>query len=149
MKININELNIKKEINIDDDFSFNEENLESLGIKKIESCHFLGKIYYNSLDEICLSGNLICELIMSDAIDLSDILYEIDVNIEEIIENFENTLDINEILWENIVLEVPMRVTNKNLGSLQGNGWKVKTEEDEDEIDPRLEKLQELYKGGE
>ncbi|MFI3260538.1 MAG: YceD family protein [bacterium] len=150
MNININELNVKRQLLIDVSVDFENENLDSLSIREVKETSFKGKLYYNSLDEIILEGQLHASLIMVDSVDLSDILYEIDVEIDEIITNFENTLDINEILWENIVLEVPMRITDKNLGDASGNGWKVKSDAEEDEmIDPRLAKLQELYKGGE
>ncbi len=151
MKINITELNVKREININDNFVFDEVDYAKVGIKKINNIHFDGKIYYEITDEIKITGKLIAELILEDAVDLSDVLYEINVNIEEILENYENILDINEILWENIVLEVPIRVSNKKLEEKEGNGWKILTEDslDEKSIDPRLEKLQELFKGGE
>lgn len=149
MKIGINELNVKKEVLIDNDFEFIASELNAVGIKAIDKAHFTGKVYFNSVDEIVCSGNLVATLILPDAVDLSDYFYDIDIEIEEIIENFENTLDINEVLWENIVLEVPMRVSQSDLGNISGNGWKVKTEEDNDQIDPRLAKLQELYEGGE
>lgn len=147
MKIHKHELNIKKEILINQDFDFN--NFGSSGIKEVNKIHFEGKIYYNVSDELKMEGKLIGELILTDAVDLSDVLYPISINIDEIIKNNENILDINEILWENIVLEVPIRVTNKELTKLEGDGWKILNEDNEDKIDPRLQKLQELFKGGE
>ncbi len=148
MKLSINELNIKKEVLIDEDFVFDIET--SLGIKSIDKMHFTGKVYYNSSDEIMLTGNLFGDVILEDSVDLSDYLLKIDVNIEEIIENYENTLDINQVLWENIVLEVPIRATNKKISDISGNGWKVTDGSNEKEnIDPRLEVLKKLYEGGE
>jgi hypothetical protein len=119
-------------------------------IKDVRNAHFIGKTYLNTAGETKLEGNLKADLILIDAVDLSDFDYKIDINIDEIIENDVKTLDINEILWENIVLEVPIRVTKHEAKPMQGKNWEIKDEESRDnEIDPRLEKLQELFKGGE
>ena len=62
---------------------------------------------------------------------------------------FRYILDISEILWENIVLEIPISITNvdsKNL-RMQGEGWELKNNKS-NEIDPRLAKLTELYGEG-
>ncbi len=150
MIINIQTLNVKKEILINEKLQYEDEKLKTIGIRKIDNLIFEGKLYYNSLDEIILEGRLFGDIILPDAVDLSDYIHKIDTNIEEILESVQNTLDIYEILWENIVLEVPIRVSNKDLGNKEGDGWKILTEDNEEkEIDPRLQKLQELFKGGE
>ena len=101
-------------------------------------------------EEIKLEGVLSADLILVDAVDLSDFPYKIEANIEEIIDLEQKTLDINEILWENIVLEVPIRVSKSETSIQKGNGWEIKDKETRnEEIDPRLAKLQELFKGGE
>ena len=134
MKIDLNELNYKDEIIIDDDFSFNEE---YPSIKRITNAHFNGKLFNAPTEEIKLEGVLSADLILVDAVDLSDFPYKIEANIEEIIDLEQKTLDINEIL--------------KSETSIQkGNGWEIKDKETRnEEIDPRLAKLQELFKGGE
>ena len=38
------------------------------------------------------------------------------------------------------------RVTKTKLSEVKGNGWEILKEEKHDQIDPRLEKLQELFK---
>ncbi len=147
MKINLNELNYKNEIKIDNDVSFNE-NYSS--IKKIVNAHFKGKAFIDTTEEAKLKGVLTADLILYDSVDLSDFDYKIEVNIDEILNLDEKTLDINEILWENIVLEVPIRATKHEISNMSGDGWEVKNEDSlDDEIDPRLAKLQELFKGGE
>ena len=144
--IDLNELNIKDEIIINNDYNFNET-LPS--IKKINKTHFDGKIYFDVSGSLKLEGLLTCDLVLFDSVDLSDYNYEIKTNIAEILDNEQKTLDINEILWENIVLEVPIRTTKCKSLEQSGERWKLKGEDSENEIDPRLEKLQELFKGGE
>ena len=46
-------------------------------------------------------------------------------------------------------MEVPIRATKHSDTELNGEGWKLKNDSSKKEIDPRLEKLQELFKGGE
>jgi len=57
------------------------------------------------------------------------------INYEDILDDFykksENKLDIFQLLWENIELEVPLRFTKvEDLSKFQGNGWKLISEED-------------------
>ena len=50
-----------------------------------------------------------------------------------------------KILWENIVLEVPMRFTLAKDAHLSGDGWSLGVDKKhEEQIDPRLAKLSEL-----
>ena len=61
--------------------------------------------------------------------------------------NFTNTLDIFPIIWENILMEIPIRVVgdkNQNL-QMEGDGWKLITEE-EKKLNPELQKLKDLLK---
>ena len=59
-------------------------------------------------------------------------------------------LDIMELLWQNIVLEVPIRYTKSDADNLKGDNWKVLSDSSRDqEIDPRMQKLYDYYKGGE
>ena len=98
--------------------------------------------------------------LLADAITLEEIDYPFSCEIEEKIENVEetcgsfyeknkNTLDISEILWENIVLEIPISATIAKVEdlNLQGSGWEL-AKNDKDKIDPRLEKLTELLDEG-
>lgn len=156
MNINLNELYKYSVINIDEDIDFiPKEN--DLGIKKLQNIHLKGKITYNDLEELELNLKITGTMYLLDAMTLEEIPYDFSANIEEsLIENeinlekyinkSQNTLDIQEILWENIVLEVPIRVKKDDtLISLEGEGWQLNKEEKE-EIDPRLAKLTELLK---
>lgn len=72
---------------------------------------------------------------LKDSISLEPVDYEININYEDILDDFykksENKLDIFQLLWENIELEVPLRFTKvEDLSKFQGNGWKLISEED-------------------
>ena len=80
---------------------------------------------------------------------INEILNEKDDEFQEYLKNSKNILDIIEILWENIVLEVPISVTNASNAQQSGEGWQLNGEAKREEIDPRMAKLNELFKGGE
>ena len=77
-----------------------------------------------------------------------DFEFEVDDEIEENGVINQNMLDIIELLWQNIVLEVPIRFTKSDAENLSGDNWKV-IDGNNKEIDPRMQKLYELNKGGE
>ena len=152
---------MKREINlnflpehIDEDIAFPEEFYENTDIVRLEDIHVLGDIFYNLSDEIeariCVTG----KMILKDAITLEEISKDLDININEIIEktakyykNEQNTLDKLEFLWENIVLEIPISLTNNSGIKLKGEGWELNCEEEN--VNPELAKLKDLFKGGE
>ena len=56
---------------------------------------------------------------------------EYDDILEESLKKDENKLDLFEFLWENIVLEVPLKFTKvENFSEFQGNGWKLVSEDE-------------------
>lgn len=68
---------------------------------------------------------------------------EFDKSLEEICEETtenlkkdENTLDILPIIWENILMEIPMKVVSKdaNTSNLKGDGWEFVTNERKKQI---------------
>lgn len=124
----------KEEIKIDSDLNFSNEYISS-SIKGLKDAHFSGIIKEKSDESIHLIGMLTGTMILEDAISLDDVDYsfssEIDENIEEFLENNQNTIDILEVLWQNIVLEIPLKYTVvKDLSKYQGDGWKVISEDE-------------------
>ena len=147
---------IRDSLIINEEYNFSEEYYEKTDIQKLKNVKFNGKMYYDYNDILKLEGTCNGIMVLKDSITLDDIDYpfefeidyEIDKNNEEIVEYYEkneNTLDIMGILWQNIVLEVPMRITNSKLEDIKtsGEGWNL-IDENKKEIDPRLAKLTEL-----
>lgn len=158
MKVNLNTLN--KAYIIEDYVEIPEYFYENTDILKLDPVYVSGKIDYNITDEIEIDLNVKGKMYLSDAITLDEIEYPFLFNINETVEELglevqeslkksQNILDIIEILWENIILEVPISVTKAQNTQLKGDGWELNGEELEDEIDPRLQKLNDLFKGGE
>ena len=71
--------------------------------------------------------------------------------LEDIREVKRDMIDLTPVIFENIMLDVPMRVV-KDDASIQeeGKGWKIFDKDsdvlDEDYIDPRLAKLKDYFK---
>ena len=74
--------------------------------------------------------------------DLLSILSEMNENIKKI----GNTIDIFPIIWENILMEIPIKViSDKEIMIKEGNGWKLIEEDNKKNIiNPEFEKLKDL-----
>ncbi len=126
-------------------------------IKDVSKVKIKGEIYDNG-ENCTVSINIKCNLTLICSISLKDVNYPIDINIEENIsengedlENFDkiinNSIDLLPIIWQNILVEVPIKVVSPDLEekNIYGEGWKfVTTEEENKEVDPRLEKLKDF-----
>ena len=110
-----------------------------------------GSYYIDSI----LSG--IMTLPCSVSLKPVDVNFETEItgNIEEMLEEIgendkktENTIDIFPIIWENILMEIPMRVVSPDIDeqTLKGDGWKIITDEETTSTNPELEKLKDLLK---
>ena len=92
-------------------------------------------------DDYNLSMEVSGKMLISDSISSKDVWYpfnlEINEKLDEFMEKDKNSLDIIEVLWQNIVLEVPLRYTVvKDYSDYQGDGWKLVSEEDLDNNNP-------------
>ncbi len=140
---------------IDEDIEFSSNYYENTDIIRLENIHIKGDVDYNLSDELEINLKVTGTMILSDAITLEEITSPIDLEISEILDksakyykNEQNTLDKLEFLWENIVLEIPISLTRNSGVNLKGEGWELNREE-QDEINPELAKLKDIFKGGE
>lgn len=126
-------------IDIDELIKFKSEDLKGTDIKKIDDVEVKGYISFER-DIYYLYLNIKTNLYLEDSRTLEIIKFPIDIQVShEIGENTEdenyykiskNTLDILPIVWENIVLEVPLRVVKDDKDIvLEGNGWSLNKEE--------------------
>ena len=142
--------NIVDKIDVDISYSFTKEQLEGTEIRKLDDVKINGYINKNLLSEYELNLTINGEMILPCAITLKDVVYpfsiEINGEINKIIEEFndfskkiENSIDIFPIIWENILMEIPMKVVSED-------AWKLITEDDDhEEINPELAKLKDLF----
>ena len=125
-----------KRIDINGEVNIPSGLLEGTSIRKLKSVYFNG--YIDSLDDESyeLVGTLEGTMVIPDDITLEDYTYNFTSEVEEKIEesdiNLQKTLDITEILWQNILVEIPLKAVNeknKNL-SLKGDGWRLISEDE-------------------
>lgn len=147
-------------LELDTDITFDSNLYKNDQIKRIDSAHVKGYIHLNEVDILEIHLELKGNMILSDSVTLEDICYPYIIHIEEeysindpYFEEYykknQNILDIMAILWENIVLEVPIRFTKTNDALLSGNGWRMGSNENKnDNIDPRLAKLAQILDEG-
>lgn len=151
MIIDLNKVT-EKPTYIDEVVSFDENYLAHSEIRKLDNIHVTGYLKLNYEENVVYNFEIEGIMILPDCYTLEDYPYEFKASVEEIVEendNFydklKNTLDIMEILWQNIVLEVPIRVGHDNHEAKSGEGWEL-VDGNTKKIDPRLAPLQELLK---
>lgn len=138
-------------------YSFSEEELKGTDLIKLDAIKIEGEIKTSHDDyEVLLevSGTMV----LPCAITLEPVEYPFIVQIDEYFNEFmeeslengkkiENKLDIFPIIWENILMEIPTKVVSEKAknSKLEGNGWKLITEEEEMK-NHAFEKLNDLLK---
>lgn len=138
-------------INIDNEYVIPEDYYEDTSIEELSNIKAQGVIREGLSGEVEVNLDVLGVMKLRDSVTNEVIDYpislKIDGNLHDLCENCENTLDIIEFLWENIVLEVPIAVTNSSGAELSGDGWCLNREDSN--INPEFAKLSELIKGGE
>lgn len=142
-----------KKINIDNEVNISEELLSTSTIRRLYNVHFNGYIDKLIDDTYELVGTLSGTMIIPDDITLEDFEYnftsEIEENIDETRINYQKSIDITEDLWQNILVEIPLKAVNeknKNI-KLEGDGWRLISEEDlENKKNNPLSSLEEMFR---
>ena len=136
MKFDLNSLNTKDKIIIDSKVTFPKEDLEKAKILDMDEVSVQGEIRNNqeeSILNITVKGKMIlpCNLTL-EPVDYPFSL-EIDENLNETIKNSQKTIDILPIIWENILMEIPMRVISPKAKDMKtkGEGWELITDSEE------------------
>ena len=148
--------NIVDKIDLDYRVEVDEETLKQSGIIELKDTYVKGFITKDDLDSynlnVIISGTMVLPCSVSLKPTNYDFSCSIDENVQELLEdlgktlkNSENTIDIFPIIWENILMEIPMRVVSPNAKpeKLKGDGWQFVTEP-KGNVNPELEKLKDL-----
>ena len=141
-----------KTINIDNDITIPNELIKESTIRRLNNIHFKGCIKKLIDDTYQLEGTISGIMILPDDITLEDYEYNFTSEIEEKIEetsiNSQKTLDIIGILWQNILVEIPLKAVNeknKDL-TLEGDGWRLIKEDEVKSSNNPLSSLEELFR---
>ena len=150
MEINLLPLDQNKSIDIDTTCSFT--NFEGTDIQKMTEVKVTGTITKDVADDYFISLEIKGTMTLPDSLTLDPVEYPFDINVEEnleeVAENFkksDKTIDILPIIWENILMEIPIRVTGKDSKALktEGEGWSFV--EDSPSTNNSLAKLKDLF----
>lgn len=147
---NAYKLPVEGEIIIPDDMLVNTD------IRRISPVKVIGYVYNNE-EELELSITIKGTMVLPCARTLKDVNYPFNIEINDVIgQNSDNSLEINQntldifpIVWQNILVDVPLRVLAPDAKEepIKGDGWCLITEDDKkEEIDPRLSKLKDYFK---
>lgn len=141
-------------IEVSEELEIPEELLSSSSIISMDKVTIEGEIY-RADDDYELDLELKGTMMLPCSISLKPIKYEFDIKInqnyyeslEEIQKNVKksnNTIDILPILWENILVEIPIRITDPESDIVtSGDGWRL-VSEDEVKTNLALEKLKDI-----
>ena len=132
MKVDLTKLltNQVSKLNVDNEVNIPKELTANSLIDDLKNIILTGEIYYDEDDNLFLQGNIKGIMVLKDDITLEPVNYEFSSEIEEILDKNQNILDITEILWQNILVEIPskVRATDEDI-ELSGDGWRVISEE--------------------
>lgn len=131
------------ELEVIGDVVIPDDLVQGTQIRELNDIKFVGEVTKLCDDGYQLAGNLSGMMVLPDDITLEDVQVNFSTEIEEKFSEFgnddeknleivKNRLDITEFLWQNILVEIPLKVVsdkNKDL-TLEGNGWRLITEEE-------------------
>ena len=86
-------------------------------------------------EEYNISANIKGYMKINDSVSLKEIKYPFNIdisdNLDEFLEKNQKSLDLLEFLWQNIVLEVPLRYTEvEDFSEYLGDNWKLVSEDE-------------------
>lgn len=122
-------------------------------IKDVKKCHISGVCYEVSYDEYLFDLNIDAELVMVCSVSLLDVLvplkfdtqirfsYTIDDSSDDYLIT-KDTINLDEAILSEIVLNIPLKVVKEGY-----ENEFMEEEETEEEINPSLKALKELYGG--
>ena len=133
MQIDITKLlaNSVDSLSIEGSVDIPKEMLSNSRIDELKDIKVDGNIYLNEDNELVIEGKLSGVMTLKDDLTLEPVDYEFKTDFEENLNKSENILDISDILWQNILVEIPSKVrsTSEDI-NLSGDGWRLISEEE-------------------
>ena len=125
-----------EELNIDGEYVIPKEIFDNSNIIDLDKVVINNeKNIKDKENELNIIASVKGKMKINDSITLEEVWYpfeiQIDEKLNEFIEKNQKYLDILSFLWQNIVLEVPLRYTLVSDYSIyHGDGWKLVSEEE-------------------
>lgn len=135
--MDLNLITLNTQGRLDFDFVPDMKDYKSPDILGLENLRVMGSIIDNGTDEYEITLHITGTGIYRSAINLGEVKQKIDIEYSDFIKNLPdiykksaNTLDILPIIWENILLEIPIRAVNSSdtFAKTQGDGWEIISE---------------------
>ena len=153
MQIDITKLltNQASKIHLDEEVTIPKDLLNGSRIDNLNDITIKGDVSLNEENELIIEAKLKGTMILKDDLTLEPVIHNFDTEFEENLDYQKNTLDITDILWQNILVEIPskVRATDEDV-HLSGNGWRVISEdeynEERNKTNSPLANLDELLK---
>ena len=122
-------------IDIDDLFVIPEDYYSGTDILDLSKIKVTGSLTYPASDNLFLDVDCNGSMKLKDSVSLEPVDYpfsfKINENVTDLLEKDQFTLDIISILWENIVLEIPIRYSEvTNYDEYTGDGRSVISADD-------------------
>lgn len=135
MIIDLTPLNLgNSQIDIEDSINFPKDYFNNTELIDLQNVQISGNISADNLNEYILNLKIIGKMILPCSRTLKPTKYEFETEIDEIIhkngEKFQKSIDILPIIWENILMEIPMKIISpeaKNI-EIKGDGWELITD---------------------
>jgi len=131
MQIDITKLltNQTSKIYLDEEVAIPKDLLNNSRIDDLKNITIKGNVSLNEENELIIEAKLKGTMILKDDLTLEPVIHNFDTEFEENLDYQKNTLDITDILWQNIVVEIPSKVrkTDEDI-ELSGDGWRVISE---------------------
>ncbi len=122
------------ELSLDGEYEIPKEKIDSKDIIELSKVNIKNSKIKKLDEDYSIQMSISGKMKIKDSVTLEDVWYpfniDLDEKLAEFLENDKKSLDIIEFLWQNIVLEVPLRYTVvSDYSKYQGDGWKLVSEE--------------------
>lgn len=99
-------------------------------IDNLKDIHLKGTISFDEDYNLTINASLKGIMTLKDDLTLSPVDYNFQTELEEILDKNKNILDITDVLWQNILVEIPSKVrsTDEDI-ELSGDGWRIISED--------------------
>lgn len=137
-----------EELEFEGDVIIDDELIKKTDIRRLEGVRVKGYVRKSLEDYISLFMNISGVMVLPCGVTLVDVEYPFNIETDEILsenstENEEyikisdNSIEIIPIIWQNIVMEIPLKVVSPTLDrrNIGGIGWKLISE---DELEDKL-----------
>ena len=148
---------VESSLYIEESFTTSQELLDKAGIISLKDTNVKGYINrddnFNYYLDLVIEGTMVlpCSITLKPVdyafnAEISGDYMELMSEIENSVQKVDNSLDIFHIIWENILMEIPIKVTCPDATDLKlsGDGWKLVTEGEEDGTTSAFDKLKDL-----